>query len=46
MTRTLGHDVKSAGGEDSDEVGDDGPKYPGKSASSITITVKDVPDDG
>ena len=45
MTRTLVHTVSSAGGEDSEEEGDDGPKYPGKSASSITITVKDVPDD-
>ena len=41
----LPHTVKSAGGEDSDDEGDDGPKYRGASASSITITVKDVPSD-
>ena len=45
VTRTLRHTVSSAGGEDSEDEGDDGPKYPGKSASDIAITVKDMPDD-
>ena len=45
VTRALRHTVSSAGGEDSEDEGDDGPKYLGESASSIAITVKDVPDD-
>ena len=42
VTRTLRHTVSSAGGE-ADDDGENGPKYPGKSASSVTITVKNVP---
>ena len=44
VTRTLNHTVSSAGGEE-DENGENGPKYRSASASSITITVKDVPSD-
>ena len=42
-TKRLSHAVSSAGGE-ADEDGTNGPKYRSASASSITITVKDVPD--
>ena len=42
-TKRLTHAVSSAGGE-ADEDGENGPKYRGATASSITIIVKNVPD--